>query len=113
MSSPLDVRETSPPGPARYAADRKCTSFVPSWPTVYVMSERLDRRGFLTVVPVAAAAAVLAPGVTAAAAGTANMELVVLAAQCDPVKPDTGLTPGAAASVRLVEQALVDEGLLA
>ena len=41
------------------------------------------------------------------------MEMVVLAAQCDPVKADTGLTPGAGPSVRLVEQALVDEGLLA
>lgn len=77
------------------------------------MSERLDRRGFLAVVPVAAAAAVLAPRVAVASAGTANMEMVVLAAQCDPVKPDTGLTPGAGPSVLLVEQALVDEGLLA
>jgi hypothetical protein len=73
----------------------------------------MDRRGFLAVVPAAAAAAALAPHTAAAATGTADMEMVVLAAQCDPVKADTGLTPGAAASVRLVEQALVTEGLLA
>lgn len=41
------------------------------------------------------------------------MELVVLAAQWDPVKPDTGITPGAGSSVQLVEQALVDTGFLA
>ncbi|MGZ3144918.1 peptidoglycan-binding protein [Lentzea chajnantorensis] len=76
------------------------------------MSDRLGRRGFLAVLGGIAAGGVLVPGV-AAAAGTADMELVVLAAQCDPVKPDTGLTPGAGASVRLVEQALVAEGLLA
>ncbi len=76
------------------------------------MSDRLGRRGFLAVLGGVAAGGVLVPGV-AAAAGTADMELVVLAAQCDPVKPDTGLTPGAGASVRLVEQALVAEGLLA
>ncbi len=72
----------------------------------------MDRRGFLAVVPGVAVAAALAPNLAAAAAA-ADMELVVLAAQCDPVKPDTGLTPGAGPSVRLVEQALVDEGLLA
>jgi hypothetical protein len=77
------------------------------------MTDRLARRGFLTVVPAAAAAAVLVPRVAAASAGTADMELVVLAAQCDPVKTGTGLTPGAGPSVLLVEQALVDEGLLA
>ncbi|MBB4911612.1 peptidoglycan-binding protein [Actinophytocola algeriensis] len=77
------------------------------------MTDRLARRGFLTVVPAAAAAVVLVPRVAAASAGTADMELVVLAAQCDPVKTGTGLTPGAGPSVLLVEQALVDEGLLA
>lgn len=73
----------------------------------------MDRRGFLAVVPGAAAAVVLAPHVAAASAAAADMELVVLAAQCDPVKTGTGITPGAGPSVRLVEQALVDEGLLA
>jgi hypothetical protein len=75
--------------------------------------EGLSRRGFLTAVPAAATAAVFAPRVAAANAAVADMELVVLAAQCDPVKDGTGLTPGAGASVRLVEQALVAEGLLA
>lgn len=56
--------------------------------------------------------AALLPGVAAAAAA-ADMEMVVLAAQCDPVKDGTGITPGAGPSVQLVEQALVDEGLLA
>ncbi|MFT7837058.1 peptidoglycan-binding protein [Saccharothrix sp. BKS2] len=73
----------------------------------------MGRRGFLAVVPGAAVAAVLAPHVATASAATADMELVVLAAQCDPVKADTGLTPGAGPSVRLVEQALVAEGMLA
>ncbi len=73
----------------------------------------MDRRGFLAVVPGAAVAAVLAPRVAAASAAAADMEMVVLAAQCDPVKVDTGLTPGAGPSVRLVEEALVTEGMLA
>lgn len=69
------------------------------------------------MVPGAAVATVLVPhsaaAAAAAAAAVADMEMVVLAAQCDPVKDGTGLTPGAGPSVRLVEQALVDEGLLA
>lgn len=73
----------------------------------------MDRRGFLVVVPGAVAAGVLAPHVAAALAATADMEMVVLAAQCDPVKDGTDITPGAGPSVRLVEQALVDEGHLA
>ncbi|EHY87246.1 peptidoglycan-binding domain-containing protein [Saccharomonospora azurea] len=78
------------------------------------MPERLDRRQFLTVVlPTAAAATVLASGSAAAALPNADMEKIVLAAQCDPVKDGTGLTPGAGPSVRLVEQALADRGLLA
>jgi hypothetical protein len=43
----------------------------------------------------------------------ANMEAVVKAAQIDPRRPDQALTPGAKASVLLVEQALADEKLLA
>ena len=59
-------------------------------------------------------AAVLAPRVAAASvAAAADMEMVVLAAQCDPVKVGTDITPGAGPSVRLVEQALADHGLLA
>jgi hypothetical protein len=41
------------------------------------------------------------------------MEMVLLACQVDPPKPDTGLTPGAQAHVLPVEQALRTEGLLA
>ncbi|WP_067475223.1 peptidoglycan-binding domain-containing protein [Actinomadura hibisca] len=53
---------------------------------------------------------------TAAAAEKAvpsvNMEAVVKAAQIDPRRPDQTLTPGAKASVLLVEQALRDRKLL-
>ncbi|MBX6766243.1 MAG: peptidoglycan-binding protein [Actinomadura rubrobrunea] len=41
-----------------------------------------------------------------------NMEATVKAAQIDPRRPDTALTPGAKASVLLVEQALRDKKLL-
>lgn len=70
----------------------------------------LDRRTFLagTAVTVTAASATTA----AHAAGSVDMELVLLAAQLDPVKSGTGLTPGAAESVRAVERALVAEGYL-
>lgn len=43
----------------------------------------------------------------------ANMEAVLLAAQWDPVKSGTGITPGSGPSVLLVEQALSSRGLLA
>ncbi|WP_043536468.1 peptidoglycan-binding protein [Saccharomonospora cyanea] len=76
------------------------------------MPSHLDRRRFLAMVPGIAAATVLAPHVATAGAA-ADMEMVVLAAQLDPVKSGTGLTPGAGTSVRLVEQALADRGLLA
>lgn len=48
-----------------------------------------------------------------AALPDADMEAVVLAAQRDPVKTGTGITPGAGPSVLLVERALVARGLLA
>jgi peptidoglycan hydrolase-like protein with peptidoglycan-binding domain len=48
-----------------------------------------------------------------AALPVANMEAVLLAAQIDPRRPDTALTPGARDSVLLVEQALQAKGLLA
>ncbi|GAB3450821.1 peptidoglycan-binding protein [Actinophytocola sediminis] len=77
------------------------------------MSPHLSRRGFLAVLPGAVVATSLAPGVAAANAAGADMELVVLAAQLDPVKDGTGLTPGAGPSVTLVEKALAAKGLLA
>ncbi|MFC5185878.1 peptidoglycan-binding domain-containing protein [Actinomadura harenae] len=43
---------------------------------------------------------------------TVNMEAVVKAAQIDPRRPDDTLTPGAKASVLLVEKALADRHLL-
>lgn len=42
----------------------------------------------------------------------ANMEAVLLAAQWDPVKTGTGITPGSGPSVLLVERALSARGLL-
>ncbi len=50
--------------------------------------------------------------VTAVLAPTANMEAVLKAAQIDPRRADSGLTPGAKDSVLLVEEALADKGLL-
>ncbi|TDP96701.1 peptidoglycan-binding protein [Labedaea rhizosphaerae] len=65
----------------------------------------------LALVAVAAAAIPVIP-VPAAAAGTVNMEAVVLAAQLDPRKPNEDPTQGAQASVLLVEQALQAKSLL-
>src|SRR4051794_6497803 len=62
---------------------------------------------------VAAAAAVPAFAAQAPAAlPSANMEAVVKAAQIDPIRPDDTTTPGAKASVLLVEQALDAKNLL-
>ena len=49
----------------------------------------------------------------APAAASVNMAAVVKAAQIDPRRPDTALTPGAKASVLLVEKALDAKNLLA
>jgi len=48
-----------------------------------------------------------------AALPVVDMEMVLLAAQVDPPKPDTGLTPGAGDHVIQVERALNAKGLLA
>jgi peptidoglycan hydrolase-like protein with peptidoglycan-binding domain len=48
-----------------------------------------------------------------AALPVVDMEMVLLAAQIDPPKPDTGLTPGASGHVLEVERALNAKGLLA
>lgn len=72
----------------------------------------LSRRVFLagsTAAVIAAASARPA----CAALPSVDMEKVLLAAQWDPVKADTGITPGAGPSVTLVEQALVAKGFLA
>jgi hypothetical protein len=50
---------------------------------------------------------------TAAALPDANMEAILLAAQRDPVKSGTGVTPGSGPSVLLVERALAARHLLA
>jgi peptidoglycan hydrolase-like protein with peptidoglycan-binding domain len=49
---------------------------------------------------------------TLVALPVANMEAVLKAAQIDPRRADTALTPGSKDSVLLVEQALADKGLL-
>jgi peptidoglycan hydrolase-like protein with peptidoglycan-binding domain len=54
-----------------------------------------------------------AAGTEAQALPTGNMEALVKAAQWDPRKSGTGITPGSGDSVRLVEQALAARGLLA
>lgn len=53
------------------------------------------------------------PSSASAALPVVDMEAAVKAAQWDPTKSGTGLTPGAKASVLLIEQALVAQGLLA
>lgn len=53
-----------------------------------------------------------AGGPGAAAPGTVDMGALLKAAQWDPYKTGTGITPGARSSVLLVEQALAETGLL-
>ena len=55
----------------------------------------------------------LSGGTAVAALPVANMEAIVKAAQIDPRRADTALTPGARDSVLLVERALNARGLLA
>lgn len=77
------------------------------------MSARLNRRQYLTAMSGAVTLTAVGASTAHAALPVANMELVVLAAQLDPAKPDTGITAGAGPSVTLVEQALVARGFLA
>ena len=81
----------------------------------------LSRRTFLAVAVVGPALAATAqPAAAAAGSGSAaavvlpavDMEAVVEAAQWDPAKLDSARTAGAGPSVRLVEAALRDRGLL-
>lgn len=77
---------------------------------------RRSRRWLLSRGAAVAVAAVGANTLLAEAASAlpaVDMELVLLAAQIDPPKADTGLTPGAAAHVLEVERALNARGLLA
>lgn len=67
-------------------------------------------RGAVVAATATGASAVLAS--EALALPTVDMELVLLAAQVDPPKADTGLTPGAATHVLEVERALNAKGLL-
>lgn len=81
------------------------------------MNPTYSRRRVLTR-GLAAGAALAVPGlavtaVEAAAASSVDMELVLLACQVDPPKSGSDTTPGCAAHVLLVEQALQAKGLLA
>ncbi|WP_253776641.1 peptidoglycan-binding domain-containing protein [Goodfellowiella coeruleoviolacea] len=78
----------------------------------------LTRAAALTAVGAAASLAVAQPALASQDTSTldlptVNMEAVLKAAQIDPRRPDTALTPGSKESVLLVEQALADRGLLA
>lgn len=58
-------------------------------------------------------AALAAPARAAAALPAANMELILKAAQIDPRRADSAITPGCKDAVLLVERALQAKGLLA
>src|SRR5687767_8405913 len=73
---------------------------------------KLSRRHVLTYGAATAAVVALADPAHAALP-VVDMEMVLLAAQVDPPKPDTGLTPGASGHVITVERALNAKGLLA
>ena len=81
-----------------------------------VMPTGRTRRWLLSRGALVAAAAVGANTVFASAASAAlpviDMEMVLLAAQIDPPKANTGLTPGAGSHVLEVERALNAKGLL-
>ncbi|TDD31872.1 peptidoglycan-binding protein [Actinomadura sp. KC06] len=66
----------------------------------------------LLISPTAASGTPAAPAVGVQALPSVNMEALVKAAQIDPRRPDGATTPGAKASVLLVEQALRDRKLL-
>lgn len=71
------------------------------------------RRSFIGAAGAVTVGAVLGPvGVVSAAPPVADMEAILKAAQIDPRRPDTALTPRARASVLLVERALAARGLL-
>jgi primosomal replication protein N len=67
----------------------------------------------LTAVLAAGTAPAFADSAAPAALPVANMEAIIKAAQIDPRRADTALTPGARDSVLLVERALNARGLLA
>lgn len=79
----------------------------------------VKRRSFLTLLagsttfPLAATAAHAQPTVSRAVLPAVDVEALVKAAQWDPAKSGTTVVPGAGTSVKLVEAALRDRGLLA
>ncbi|HEY7596079.1 MAG TPA: peptidoglycan-binding protein [Actinophytocola sp.] len=79
---------------------------------VVVSAAVLGSAGVTVGLSVVGTPAIAASG-SAAPAATVNMEAVVKAAQIDPRRPGTALTPGAEDSVLLVEKALAAKKLLA
>ncbi|MFG1610246.1 peptidoglycan-binding protein [Actinoplanes sp. NPDC049265] len=74
---------------------------------------KLPRRSLLAFGVALPALGLLPQAVPAAAAlPTVDMEMVLKAAQWDPAKADSAVTPGAGPSVKLVETALRERGLL-
>jgi peptidoglycan hydrolase-like protein with peptidoglycan-binding domain len=79
-----------------------------------LVSARRLAAGLTAALVLAGSAAVtVVPAAGAAVLPDANMEAIVLAAQRDPVKSGTQVTPGSGPSVLLVERALAARGLLA
>ncbi|MEV3923575.1 peptidoglycan-binding domain-containing protein [Actinomadura coerulea] len=83
---------------------------LPSYAAAVVTATLLTSFTGTAETPAALAAGGQAPGVQALP--SVNMEATVKAAQIDPRRADDTLTPGAKASVLLVEQALRDRSLL-
>ncbi|GAA4380923.1 peptidoglycan-binding protein [Actinomadura verrucosospora] len=83
---------------------------LPSYAAALVTATLLTSFTGPAETPAARAAGGQAPGVRALP--SVNMEATVKAAQIDPRRADDTLTPGAKASVLLVEQALRDRNLL-
>lgn len=79
-----------------------------------MLDRQLNRRQYLVAVSATSIAALSSVRAQSASAvlPTVNMEMVVLAAQLDPVKVGTGSTAGAGPSVTVVEDALAAQGLL-
>ncbi|MEV4006413.1 peptidoglycan-binding protein [Actinomadura sp. NPDC049753] len=83
---------------------------LPSYAAAVVTATLLTSFTGTAQTPAARAAGGSAPGIQALP--SVNMEATVKAAQIDPRRADDTLTPGAKASVLLVEQALRDRNLL-
>ena len=73
---------------------------------------KLATAAVLTALSGALVAGTATPALSEAKATTVNMEAVIKAAMWDPYKPNQDVTDGSGPSVKAVEKALADEGLL-